>query len=147
MGNKIRASVDTGARGTLAAVYAWLHERGVPEWFGYGLLERVANVALFVPIGLLVGMLARPVVGPVVGPLVGRARTGRWWWWWAVVGPAAFSAAAELGQLVLRPERFASWGDVVANTVGAALGVVVAGRVMAPGRSARRASPRRRAHS
>jgi glycopeptide antibiotics resistance protein len=62
---------------------------------------------MFVPLGLLVTRVTR-----------------RWWWGLAI--PAALSGAAELAQLLLRPERFPTWTDVATNTSGAALGVVVA---------------------
>ncbi|WNB85177.1 hypothetical protein [Cellulomonas sp. ATA003] len=48
-----------------------------------------------------------------------------------VLIPAALSGTAELSQLVLRPERFATWVDVATNTSGAAFGAALAVVVMA----------------
>jgi glycopeptide antibiotics resistance protein len=117
--------VDAGAHDQLTSIFARLHAAGVPGWFDYAFLEKAANVAMFVPFGLLITGLDRRR------------------WWWGLLVPAALSAAAEVSQLVLRPERFATWTDVAANTAGAALGVVVALVLTARGRSARTASRRR----
>jgi hypothetical protein len=117
--------VDAVAHDDLASTFARLHAAGVPAWFDYGFLEKAANVAMFVPFGLLITGLDRRR------------------WWWGLLVPAALSAAAELTQLTLRPERFATWSDVAANTAGAALGVVVALVLTARGRSASTASRRR----
>jgi VanZ family protein len=117
--------VDAGAHDTLTSLFARLHAAGVPAWVDYAFLEKAANVAMFVPFGLLITGLDRRR------------------WWWGLLVPAALSAAAEVSQLVLRPERFATWTDVAANTAGAALGVVVALVLTARGRSARTASRRR----
>jgi VanZ family protein len=99
--------VDAAAHGTLTDVLDRLHDVGVPRWVDYDLVERAANVAMFVPLGLLVTRVTRH-------------------WWWGLAVPAALSGAAELTQHLLRPERFATWTDVATNTSGAALGVVVA---------------------
>ena len=72
-------------------------------------VEFVANVALFVPIGIAFG-LALPT---------------RWWLAMLLSGPV-LSAAIEVAQRELLSERYASVADVVANTVGATLGVGVA---------------------
>lgn len=99
--------VDAGAHGALTTVLAALHDAGVPRFVDYDLVERTANVLMFVPLGLLVTRVTRR-------------------WWWGVVVPAALSGAAELTQHLLRPERFATWTNVATNTAGAAVGVVVA---------------------
>jgi len=70
-------------------------------------LEALANVALFVPLGLLL-------------PLATRARP-----WSAVPTGAALSTLIELTQLAFLPHRFATVQDVVLNTLGAALGAGV----------------------
>ncbi|GEK21479.1 VanZ family protein [Cellulomonas xylanilytica] len=85
---------------------AALHERGVPSQVDYGLMEFLANIALFVPLGAL---------GVVV---LGPRR------WWAVLAvSAALSITVELVQAVALPHRTASGWDVLANTVGAAVGL------------------------
>ena len=101
--------VDRGAHRPITTVLAHLHAHGVPAWFNYGLVEFTANIALFVPVGLL-GVL-----------LLGRAR-----WWVAVVAGFAASSLIELGQLTFLPSRYATVMDVIANTSGAMLGALLA---------------------
>jgi VanZ family protein len=117
--------VDANARAPLSELFALLYGYGVPDWFDYAVLEKAANVAMFVPFGLLITLMDRRL------------------WLWGIVGPGAASGAAELAQHVLLPERFATWTDVAANTAGAALGVALALAFTARGRAASRASRRR----
>ncbi len=117
--------VDANARAPLTSLFALLYGYGVPDWFDYAFLEKSANVAMFVPFGLLFTGL-------------NRRR-----WWWGVLVPGAVSGLAELAQHVLLPERTATWTDVAANTGGAALGVAVALALTARGRPASTASRRR----
>jgi len=72
-------------------------------------LEFAANVALFVPAGLLLGVLLP----------VGRR-------WLGVVAGAVASLGIELVQGFLLPDRFASLRDIVANTAGTAIGIGIA---------------------
>ena len=92
---------------------------------GFGFYEPfwlldVANVAIVVPVGFL-GALAFPRL--------------RWQDWaaYAFVG----ALAIELTQGVLLPDRQMSATDVVANTVGALLGALVASPFRLPRRPAR----------
>jgi glycopeptide antibiotics resistance protein len=87
-------------------------------WFDYTWLERLANVALFLPLGGVLTLLA-----------------GRWWL--ALATSAVLSALIELVQRAMLPERTASLGDIVANTVGATAGVAAVS-LLARRRSARR---------
>jgi VanZ family protein len=117
--------VDTNARAPLSELFATLYGFGVPAWFDYAFLEKSANVAMFVPFGVL---------------LTGMDRRR---WWWGVLGPAAVSGVAELAQHLLLPDRFATWTDVAANSAGAAVGVAMTCAFMARGRPASTASRRR----
>ena len=101
--------VDRGASGTITSVLAQLHAHGVPGWLNYELVEYTANIALFLPVGLL---------GVV---LVGAGR-----WWWAVLAGFAVSCLIETSQLVFLPGRFATLLDVMANTTGAVFGALLA---------------------
>ena len=74
----------------------------------YSVVEFTANVALFVPVGALT-MMWSP-----------KRR-----WVHAVLLGFAVSGAVEILQDVFRPARTASWADVLANTLGAALGAAV----------------------
>ena len=71
----------------------------------YATLEFVANIVLFVPFGAL-ATLSSP-----------RMR-----WRWAVLGGVLVSGLVELVQATLLPGRTGSLQDVVANTLGAAIG-------------------------
>jgi glycopeptide antibiotics resistance protein len=93
----------------------------VPQ--SYTAVESGANVVLFMPLGALVLLWRRD-----------------WSWLQATVVAFATTALIETLQQVLRPERFASAADVVANTLGGAIGalLVVAGRYAVKGRLVRR---------
>lgn len=74
-------------------------------WVRDGMVEMGANIALFMPLGLLLTLsTARPWVGAAWGLVV--------------------SACAELAQ-VLIPGRVTSLRDLFANTLGAAIGALV----------------------
>ena len=101
--------VDREAHDWLLAVIDWLQVHGAPGWVRYDLVEFVANIALFVPVGLFVMIMA-----------------GVRGWWLAVLVGFAASCTIELGQLIFLPDRFATLSDVLANTIGAAVGAVLA---------------------
>ncbi|MBG6213276.1 MAG: VanZ family protein [Cryobacterium sp.] len=105
--------VDSGAHGSISSIVLWLHAHGIPAWLDYAVIEFSANIALFIPVGLLVVVLAG----------------ARHWWLGSVVG-AGVSCAIEFGQLVFLPERFAAVNDVIANSLGALLGTAVAAVVL-----------------
>ena len=94
----------------VTGLVAWAAEfvasLGAPREPAEIVLEFVANVALFVPFGVLV-LLAFP-----------RAR------WWVVLIGCLTSIGIELVQLAI-PSRVSTVSDVVANTVGTALGVAL----------------------
>ena len=112
---------DPGAIPLLVRVLAWAHDAGLPAAFDVATLEVVANVAMFVPLGVLVASSRR----------VRRA-------WLAVPAGLALSGAVETVQVFV-PGRYPTLQDVAANTTGAALGLaaVVAHRAW----RARRAAP------
>ncbi len=81
---------------------------GAPSWLGPQVIEVVANVVLFVPLGLL-----------------GAGVVHRWSvLFWGLCG-LALSAVIELIQLLFLPGRSATWTDLAANTGGAVLGMLV----------------------
>jgi glycopeptide antibiotics resistance protein len=100
--------VDRGARGALHAVIAFAHSAGLP-WVSYDLIEGSANVVLFLPSGLLLGLLG------------GRGKLLL-----LFAACVAASLAIELGQAVFLPDRFASPVDVGTNSLGAAIGLLLA---------------------
>lgn len=118
--------VDSGLRAGIDRVLAALHRRGLPGWFDYAQLEWWANVAFFVPLGLLVVLL------------IGGHR-----WWVATLVGGAVSVAIEVGQHFFLPMRYATVDDVVANTLGAAGGALGGLVVLAVVHHRRRAKDRR----
>lgn len=101
--------IDQSFEGSVDKVLNVLHRTGVPEWFGYNKLEFSANVIMFVPLGFLVSMLL-----PV-----------RLWWLALFICPG-ISAAIELTQGALLSSRFSTINDVIANSIGAFCGALVA---------------------
>jgi len=92
---------------------AWIIDQlGLTPGDGYRMIEFGANVVLFVPAGALAMLVIPPLR----------------WWQAAVLGLAA-SSLIELLQEVLRPARFATLEDVVANTIGATVGAVIVASV------------------
>ncbi len=99
--------VDRPEAGTLARMFIWLHRHGVPIWFGYNLFEWLANVAFFVPFGVLAVLFGF------------RVR-------WAVAAACSVSTVVELSQWLFLPQRTGSVWDVLANTCGAFIGAGMA---------------------
>jgi len=96
--------VDRPISGTLTQVIGWLHEHGMPWYIGYNKIEFAANIALFAPLGYVIA-----------------SAWARKWWHVALIG-GSVSFLMELGQALLLPARYASALDILANTLGAALG-------------------------
>ena len=87
----------------------FLHRNGVPEGFGFGELEFSANVAMFVPLGFLLALTLPQKVS-----------------WLSILLLPAFSGVIEYTQGRFLTERFATVSDVVANSFGGFIGVVLA---------------------
>lgn len=80
------------------------------EWLTYGRVEKLANVAMFVPFGFLLALH------------LGRRR---WWIGWAV--GVAFTLLIEGAQVtLLSPTRFGTISDLVTNSIGAGIGAICA---------------------
>ncbi|PVE72146.1 VanZ family protein [Microbacterium testaceum] len=104
----LRPSIyDAEVGGILGEVLRLLAASPATAWVSFDVVESAANVAMFVPLGLLVA-----------------AWGGRWWQ--GLVLAAALSTAIELTQLWFLPTRVADVRDVVANTAGAGIGLLVA---------------------
>ncbi len=101
--------VDQDYRSSIDRVLAVLHRNGIPQWFGYNKLEFTANIGMFVPLGFLLALVL----------------PARWWWLSLVIAPL-FSAGIEFVQGALLSERFSSVLDVVANSIGALIGITIA---------------------
>jgi glycopeptide antibiotics resistance protein len=100
--------VDQQVQGTLARMLIRLHAFGAPDWIDYNLVEASANIAMFVPIGLLAGIQLREGLR-----------------WLALPGAFVVSFLIELFQDSFLPGRFGTMQDVLANTHGAAVGLVI----------------------
>ena len=78
---------------------------GVPNFVGYDLVEFGANIALFIPLGLLMGFGLRR--------------------FWLAVGLGVLATSLiEASQWLFLPQRFASGFDILANSLGALLGAL-----------------------
>jgi glycopeptide antibiotics resistance protein len=100
--------VDRPFHLAIGRVLATLHRHGLPHWVTYAAIESASNVVMFVPIGALIAILVRRSL----------------WWVSGVLGLLA-SVCIELSQLIFLPARYASLGDIAANTSGALLGGVI----------------------
>ena len=101
--------VDSGAAPFLNTLITKLHNHGFPAWLGYDQLEFAANVLFFIPLGFLMTLL------------LGRDR-----WWFSTLLATGASVCIEVGQQEFLSARFPSIADVVANTLGALVGALVA---------------------
>jgi VanZ family protein len=100
--------VDRPFHSALGRLLALLHRHGMPAWITYPVVESASNVVMFVPLGALIAILALP----------------RLWWVSGLFGLIA-SLLIEFSQMLFLPQRFASAGDLAANTAGALLGGMV----------------------
>ena len=98
--------VDRPAAGILDQFITWMHRHGSPTAIGYAQIEFSANVALFVPMGIIASVWTQ------------RA-------WAGLLVGAGSSVLIELGQALFLAARYATVLDVVANTLGAGIGAVV----------------------
>ena len=120
-----RTPVDQNVAVTELAPVVWMADLfGLTVPQSYSAVEAAANVALFMPLGALVLLWRRD-----------------WTWVHATLVALATTTAVEVLQQLLRPERFASVRDVVANTLGGAIGALL---LAAWRRVARRRAPTRR---
>ena len=93
--------------GLVPAIAQLLGVVGVPFDPAYLVLEFLANIALFVPLGALLALASTRLPG-----------------WAIIVAGFASSVTIELVQLAL-PSRFSTVSDVVANTLGTGCGLLV----------------------
>ena len=101
--------LDQGYGAAIDKFLAVLHRNGIPMWFGYNKLEFSANILMFLPLGFLIALLL-------------PAKT----WWLSLLICPAISIGIELTQSVALSARFATITDVIANSTGALLGILLA---------------------
>jgi glycopeptide antibiotics resistance protein len=116
--------LDDGTDSLVWRLLGFFSRFGATDWITYATLEFWANVAMFVPVGLFFLLL------------LGRRR-----WWLAIVLGVLLTCAIEFTQLFL-PSRVSDPRDILANSVGASVGVIVALIVTWPA-AIRRARERR----
>ncbi|MGO2861613.1 MAG: VanZ family protein [Brevibacterium sp.] len=106
--------LDTGPEGPIGRLLEFFASHRETDWLTYGRVEKLANVAMFIPFGLLLALHC------------GRSR----WWLGFLVG-AAFSGVIEGVQgTVLTQTRYATVSDLITNTIGAGIGAVLALLIM-----------------
>lgn len=115
---------DEGSDSIVWRLLGFFSRFELTDWVTYSFLEFWANVAMFVPVGLFFVLL------------LGRRR-----WWLAIVLGVVLTCAIEFAQMFL-PGRVSDPRDILANSVGALVGVVVAIIVTWPA-AIRRARERR----
>lgn len=101
--------LDQGYDSAIDKVLTVLHRNGVPNWFGYSRLEFTANIAMFMPLGFLAAMLLPARI-----------------WWLALLLCPALSIAIEVTQATMLSSRFATITDVMSNSLGAVIGILIA---------------------
>lgn len=119
--------VDGGVEHQVRAFVDDLRAAGL-TWATYDLVDFVANILFFVPIGLVAALLLPRRI-----------------WWLAIPIGAVLSAALELGQAAFLPQRYASATDVLANTAGGVLGALIGlalRQIIARQAASRRRAPR-----
>ncbi|MGN6197947.1 VanZ family protein [Humibacter sp.] len=91
-----------------------LWEHPATDWITYSGVEFTANIAMFVPIGLFFLLL------------FGRSR-----WWVAMGVPFLMTLSIETAQIWI-PGRVSDIRDVISNTIGAVVGVLLGLVITAP---------------
>lgn len=103
--------VDGGVEHQVRAFVDELRAAGL-TWVDYDLIDFVANIGFFVPLGVIAALLLKRR------------------WWLAIPLGAVLSGAIEFGQYLFLPDRYASITDVLANTIGAVLGALIGAAVL-----------------
>jgi glycopeptide antibiotics resistance protein len=111
--------LDAGGSRILYRALRFFGSHQLTSWITYDRVEFTANIAMFVPLGLLFVLV------------LGRRR-----WWLAMLIGIALTVTIELSQLGI-PGRVSDPRDVLANSLGAMLGVIVALLVTIPRRGSR----------
>jgi glycopeptide antibiotics resistance protein len=101
--------VPTNGRSTFVELLVRVFQRFEPtRWLDFDAVELLLNVAMFVPLGLFLVLLL-----------------GRRAWWIGILFGVALTVVIEFVQQSL-PSRVSDPRDLVANSVGAVLGVLLA---------------------
>lgn len=120
---------DEGTDGLVWRLLNFFARHSLTDWITYSRLEFWSNVAMFVPVGLFFLLL------------LGRRR-----WWLAIVLGVLLTCGIEFVQQFL-PDRVSDPRDILANSVGAFVGVVAALIVTWPAAVLRAREQRRQART
>jgi len=101
--------LDVSVQRLLFRVVDVLHRYGVPTWFGYGEVEFLGNIAMFIPFGFMLALLFPHRFS-----------------WLSILVSFLFSAGIEFFQREFLDERIFDLRDMVANTLGGTIGFIVA---------------------
>jgi len=82
------------------------------KWIQYNQLEAIANVLLYVPLGIFLVMFWP------------KAKI-----WLLALIPALISLLAEGSQRLFLPDRYATLNDVLSNALGGVIGIVIAASI------------------
>jgi len=100
--------LDAQGSALLYRIIEELSQHRTTSWLTYSRVEFLANIAMFIPIGIFFVLLM-----------------GRRWWFPAMLAGVAMTFAIEFVQLFL-PTRVPDVRDLVSNSLGACVGVVFA---------------------
>ncbi|MCU1545641.1 MAG: VanZ family protein [Homoserinimonas sp.] len=100
--------LDDNGRGALLRVIRYLQTFEGTGWITYSLIEFSANIAMFLPVGVLFVLLL-----------------GRRLWWLAIVLCIVLTLGIEVAQEFLR-DRISDPRDIIANSLGGLIGVLSA---------------------
>ncbi|WP_022886190.1 VanZ family protein [Glaciibacter superstes] len=115
---------QTSSNGWLLRALGFFARHDSTDWITYSLVEFIANIAMFIPIGVFFLLLF-----------------GRRKWWLAIFVGVVLTCFIEFVQLFL-PARYPDVSDLVANSTGTVIGVSLA-LVLTSFTIARRTSRRR----
>lgn len=102
----LNPSIDISLGRRIKDIFVIFQEHGLPAWVTYRRIEFLANVALVVPLGYYLGRLLP------MDPL-----------WIGYACLPAMSVVIELTQKYVMPGRVAAFSDIVANSLGAWIGL------------------------
>ncbi|TFD51761.1 VanZ family protein [Cryobacterium sp. Hh7] len=101
--------LDQGYASSIDRLLSVLHRNGIPEWYGYNKLEFTTNIVMFMPLGFIFALMLSHKM-----------------WWLALLICPALSICIELTQAAVLTSRFATVSDVLANSLGALVGILMA---------------------
>jgi glycopeptide antibiotics resistance protein len=112
--------VDPDRTPLLVRLVNFLSQYRLTAWLTFDVVEKLANIALFVPLGFLIVLLSRR-------------------WWIGILVGVAFTLLIEGVQAtLLAATRFATVSDLVMNTLGACVGSGLAVLIQPRGTEAER---------